>query len=202
MYPNTGPAPNEPTSLACSVTPQAFTRGTTASAVGSGSWFPALTKAEAVLGSPSDQDRAFIALLNAYRPYGGLSRLHGLTADGQVESEGREIVVGKLIDEGELFGFHWHDDVWIPMFQFDMPGPKVALGPQRITAQLGRGVDGWVIASWFVRPNAWLENHSPIECLNSRLPEVLEAAARFVMCCASLPGVVVNELRRPTWSAR
>ncbi|WP_210544802.1 hypothetical protein [Rhodoferax sp. PAMC 29310] len=201
MNPNTDPAPKEITCLARSMTPAAFTRGTKAPRVGAGGWFPVLGKSGLESGNPSSQDRAFIAMLDAYRPYGGLSRLLGLTAGGHVEYEGRESVVGKLVDEGALFGFHWHDDVWIPLFQFDMPGPKVALGPQRITAQLGRGFDGWVIASWFVRPNAWLENHSPIECLSSRLPQVLEAAARLELCCAGLPRVVVDEFRQTTWSA-
>jgi hypothetical protein len=201
MYPNIGPAPTEITRLARSKTREAFTRGPMAPVIDAGSCFPALAKAESALSNPSAQDCAFVAMLDAYRPYGGLSRLDRLTAGGHVESEGRENVVGKLVDEGALFGFHWHDDVWIPLFQFDMPGPKVALGPQRIAAQLGPGIDGWVIASWFVRPNAWLENYSPIECLSSRLPEVLEAAARSELCCAGLPRVVVNEFRRPTWSA-
>jgi hypothetical protein len=176
MNPNTGPAPKEITRLARSMTPSAFTRGAKAPRVGAGGRFPVLEKSGFESGNPSTQDRAFIAMLDAYRPYGGLSRLHGLTAGGRVESDGRESVVGKLVDEGALFGFHWHDDVWIPMFQLDMPGSKVAPGPQRVAAELGRGFDGWGIASWFVQPNARLESHSPIECLSSRLHGVLEAA--------------------------
>jgi hypothetical protein len=127
-------------------------------------------------GHPSAQDGAFIAMLDAYRPYGGLSRLHGLTAGGRIRSEGRESVVGDLVAEGGLFGFHWHDDVWIPMFQFNMPGPTVASGPQRVVAELGCGFDGWALANWFVQPHEWLACDSPIECLGSRLDAVLEAA--------------------------
>lgn len=198
MYPNTGPAPKEITSLARRMTPTTLTRGAKAPAVGAGSWFPVLTKSGAESGSPSAQDRAFIAMLDAYRPYGGLSRLHDLTAGGRVESDGRESVVGKLVDEGALFGFHWHGDVWIPMFQFDMPGPKVALGPQRVVAELGRGFDGWGIASWFVQPNASLESHSPIECLSSGLHGVLEAARAVGNGCASRPRMAINEFHRPS----
>lgn len=68
------------------------------------------------------------------------------------------------------------------MFQFAMPGPTVAVGPQRVVAELGRGFDGWALASWFVEPNAWLASHSPIEYPGLHLPAVIEAARadRFV----------------------
>jgi hypothetical protein len=139
-------------------------------------------RAESASGNPSAQDRAFIALQNAYRPHGGLSRLHSLPAGGCVRSEGQECSPQDLVDEGKLFGFQWYDDLWIPMFQFDLAAPTVASGPQRVVAELGRGFDGWALASWFVEPNGWLESHCPIECLGSCLPDVLEAARadRFV----------------------
>ena len=87
-----------------------------------------------------------------------------------------------LVDAGGLFGFQWYDALWRPMFQFERQGPTVAAGPQRVVAELGSSFDGWALASWFVQPNSWLANHSPIECLGSRLPDVLEAARadRFV----------------------
>jgi len=125
---------------------------------------------------PSDKDRAFIALQDAYRPHGGLSRLHSLAAGGSVRSEGRDGGVEQFVEAGKLFGFRWHLDFWLPMFQFDLPGSTVAAGPQRVTAEWGQSLDGWALASWFVRPNVRLEGSSPVECLASRLPEVLEAA--------------------------
>jgi hypothetical protein len=154
----------------------AFTTGPAALHAGAGRWVAAPAQAGAACGHSPAQDGAFIALLEAYRPYGGLSRLHALTAGGRIRFDGRDRGVEALVDEGALLGFYWHDDVWIPMFQFDMPGPRVAPGPQRIVAEWGQGFDGWALASWFVQPNAWLASHSPIECLNSRLPEVLAAA--------------------------
>jgi hypothetical protein len=131
----------------------------------------------------STQDCAFTALLNAYRPHAGLMRLHRLSASARIRSEGQHGDVEELVDAGELFGFQWHDALWIPMFQFDTPGPTVAAGPQRVVAELGRSFDGWALACWFIQPNSWLASHSPIECLGSRLPHVLEAARadRFVM---------------------
>jgi hypothetical protein len=127
-------------------------------------------------GNPSAQDCAFIALQNAYRPYAGLIRLHALAAPGHVRSVAQARDVQELVDAGELFAFPWHDALWIPMFQLRLPGPAVAAAPQRVVAELGRGFDGWAVASWFVQPNTWLASHSPIECLGTRLPDVLDAA--------------------------
>ena len=147
-----------------------------------GDWAPAVLQAASSPGLTSPQDRAFIALQNAYRAYGGLSRLEGLNAGACVRFDGQGGDVGDLVAEGEFFGFEWYHALWVPMFQFAMPGPTVAAGPQRVVAELGRGFDGWALASWFVQPNAWLASHSPIECLALHLPDVLAAARadRFV----------------------
>jgi hypothetical protein len=62
------------------------------------------------------------------------------------------------------------------MFQFILSGPALSTGPQRVVAELGGSFDGWALASWFVAPNSFLANHRPIDCLDSHLPNVLEAA--------------------------
>ena len=155
----------------------------TAPGFGAAGPLPVTARAASASGNPSVQDCAFIALLNAYRPHAGLSRLHGLAAGGRFRSEVPDNDIEDLVDTGGLFGFRWNDALWIPMFQFEMPGPKVAAGPQRVVAELGRAFDGWALASWFVQPNTWLASHRPIECLGSGLPDVLQAARadRFVM---------------------
>jgi hypothetical protein len=127
-------------------------------------------------GMPSALDRAFIVLQDAYRPHGGLSRLHSLVAAGRVPAEGRDGGAAPFGEACPLFGFRWHLDFWLPMFQFEIPGPSVAAGPQRVVAEWGGGFDGWALARWFVRPNIRLQGCSPVECLAARLPDVLEAA--------------------------
>ena len=158
------------------------TPSTTALDLCAGDWAPAVARAASAPGCTTPQDRAFIALQNAYRAHGGLSRLHSLDAAVGVGPELQRWDVEDLFAAGELFGFQWYGAMWIPMFQFALPGPTVAVGPQSVVAELGRNFDGWALAGWFVQPNAWLANQSPIECLGSRLPDVLEAARadRFV----------------------
>lgn len=150
------------------------TPSSTAPGAAAGQWGPA--RAGPGAGNPSEQDYAFIALQNAYRPHAGLMRLHNLAACGPVRSQGQECDVEDLVDAGQLFGFTWNDALWIPLFQLDMPGPTVAIGPQAARAALGLQHDGWALASWFVRPHPRLANRSPIECLGTHLPDVLDAA--------------------------
>jgi hypothetical protein len=133
-------------------------------------------EAESTIGIPFSQDRSFITLLNAYRPHGGISRLHHLSTRENSQSGGADSDVERLILEGHLCAFHWHHDVWIPLFQFEPDRHALAVAPQRVIAELDRGFDGWELANWFVQPNAWLDCHSPVEWLNSHLPEVLQAA--------------------------
>ena len=124
-------------------------------------WAPAVARAASALGKASTQDRAFLALQNAYRAHGGLSRLHSLNAGGRVRPEGQGSYVDDLVAAGELFAFHWYDATWIPMFQFALPGRALADGPQRVVAELGRGFDGWALASWFVRPKCQAQEPEP-----------------------------------------
>jgi hypothetical protein len=153
---------------------------------GAGPWLAAPESAGSEWGNPSTQDRAFIALQNAYRPYAGLLRLPGRlparVAGERSRSERPARDVEGLVDAGLVFGFPWHDALWLPMFQFDVPLPAIAAVPRRVVAELGGSFDGWEIAGWFVQPNSWLAGQRPIDCLASRLPEVLNAARadRFV----------------------
>jgi len=128
------------------------------------------------------QDRQFIALMAAYRPYRGISRLNWLSGGGRVRFDGLDSDVEALVSERQMLAFAWDDEMWIPMFQFDGSGAAVSQGPHRVIAEWGGVLDGWALAHWFVRPNSWLGLHMPIELINSGLPDVLEAARadRFV----------------------
>lgn len=57
-----------------------------------------------------------------------------------------------------------------------MPGLAVETKPKLVASTLGSALDGWAVTNWFVEPNPWLESHKPIECLGSRLSDVLYAA--------------------------
>ncbi len=111
-------------------------------------------------------------------------RLKGLDETGHGgRPERRDGDVEYLVRGGAVFGFPWFDAVWVPLFQFALPGHAIAEGPRRVAAEFGPAFDGWSLASWFVSPNSGLANHSPIDCLGTRLPDVMQAARadRFAM---------------------
>lgn len=68
----------------------------------------------------AERDGAFIDLLVAYRPHGGLSRINGLPVGVRYSCDGQDRLVEDLVDDGELFGFCWHDSFWLPLFQFEL----------------------------------------------------------------------------------
>jgi hypothetical protein len=127
-------------------------------------------------GRLSAMDDAFVGLLDAYRKHGGLSRIDVLPAGGRFCCHGQNRLVQDLLHDGEIFGFPWNDSTWLPLFQFDMGSLSIETKPKLVTSSLGHGMDGWALAIWFVEPNAMLESHCPIECLGSRLSDVLYAA--------------------------
>ena len=129
---------------------------------------------------PTDHD--FMALHNAYRRLGGLARAHELgrvwATDGP-EWHGR---LDTLVDTGRVFAFHWHDGLWLPRFQLDRDTHDTTAPVRQVLDEFGATWDGWELASWFVEPNAWLDEQAPVDRLADALPRVLEAARadRFV----------------------
>jgi hypothetical protein len=118
----------------------------------------------------------FIALLEAFRPNGG-------TAPGDVlgrlledHQPGRSVSLAKLIYTGQVFGFEWRTSLWIPMFQFNADDLTLRPGPQRVRAELPTHWSGWMRASWFAAPHAWLDGRRPVDVLDSDIDAVLRAA--------------------------
>jgi hypothetical protein len=118
----------------------------------------------------------FIALLEAFRATGG-------TAPGEVvgrllEEHGRgsAVSLAKRIYTGDVFGFEWRENMWIPMFQFDADDLSIARGAQQVRALLPLMWPGWSVASWFAAPNVRLDNQRPVDLLLTDLPAVLRVA--------------------------
>lgn len=123
---------------------------------------------------PSGQ--GFVALLEAFRATGGTAPgdiVARLLEDHQV---GDVVSLAKLIYSGQVFGFEWRADFWIPMFQFDADDLVLNAGAQRVRAALPPLWSGWALASWFAGPNAWLDGRSPADMLDSDLEAVIRAA--------------------------
>ena len=82
----------------------------------------------------------------------------------------------RLIESAEVFGFEWRRDLFVPMFQFDLPDLTVRPESRRVLAELLPALDPWSLAVWFGQPNSSLHGQRPLDLLDSDLPAVLEVA--------------------------
>ncbi|MEO6031780.1 MAG: hypothetical protein ABIP61_07750 [Burkholderiaceae bacterium] len=141
----------------------------------------AATTCEAIDDAPSE--RGFAIMRAAFATSGGIARAGDLARLLDDEHRRGEFVdLARLIRSGEVFDFEWRDTFWVPMFQFELRDLSLKPRPRQVLTELATQYDGWMLAAWFVRPNAWLHERRPIELLDSELPAVLDAARadRFV----------------------
>ena len=109
-----------------------------------------------VVGSLIDElptRRGFTALLSAFRATGGTARGDDVARLLKDHGVGDFIGLAKLIAKGDVFGFAWRQELWIPMFQFELRDLSVKPATQQVLAALRRGLDGWTRAMWLARPN-------------------------------------------------
>ncbi|MGJ7507564.1 hypothetical protein [Variovorax sp. GT1P44] len=124
----------------------------------------------------SQRDAAFIALLSAFRPTGGLFRGDELADLLIARRSGDHASLARSIVSGEILCFDWNRTLWIPAFQLDRDSLAAGIATRRVLAELSRIFDGWSAAHWFVAPNAWLQERAPIELLDAQFDAVLHAA--------------------------
>jgi hypothetical protein len=120
-------------------------------------------------------DHDFIALLNAFRPTGGLLRGETLAGQMQLRGLGGYSALARWIATGDVLSFAWQEDYWLPAFQFDAD-LAVRDASRRIVQELTGVFDGWACAHWLVTPHAALSQRTPLECLESEPGNVLRAA--------------------------
>lgn len=125
---------------------------------------------------PPMRDAAFIALLDAYRPTGGLLRGDDLADLLIARDSGDHATLARSIVAGEILSFDWNRTIWVPAFQLDPDSLTAGSATRRVLAELSGAFDGWSAAQWFVAPNAWLRECTPLELLETRLDAVLDAA--------------------------
>ena len=143
---------------------------------------PAPARPEA--GPPSDGGEAgesagdadFVALQEAYRPYGGLVRAEALAACMTSAGAGGYVALARALVAGKLFSFEWHHAIWLPLFQLDPGTLAPCEARQRVLDELRDVLDGWALARWHVQPHAALGGRRPLDLPAQALPEVLAAA--------------------------
>ena len=125
---------------------------------------------------------AFAAMRAIYHRKGGLARGDDLAHLLEDRARGDFVSLARLIVAGEVFGFESRHGIWIPLFQFDLEDLSIRPGLRPVLVELASEFDGWRLAAWFVEPNAWLDGALPIDLMDSKLSDVVQAARadRFV----------------------
>jgi hypothetical protein len=132
--------------------------------------------------APPPSHAQFCALRAAYGPSGGLARGDDLARLLEDRQQGGFVSLARVIVGREVFGFKWHDELWVPMFQFELRDLSIKRAHRPVLAELTPVFDNWSLADWFVRPNSWLSDQCPVQLLASNLLAVLNAARadRFI----------------------
>ncbi|MEO7129471.1 MAG: hypothetical protein ABI040_11525 [Rhodoferax sp.] len=120
--------------------------------------------------------RAFVAMRATYRISGGMLRAENLAQLLEAHSRKGASSLDNLLASRAVYGFHWHESMWIPMFQFDPDKLSVNHPASRVREALGPDFDDWSLASWFTRKNPKLENRRPVDLLKTGYPELMQAA--------------------------
>ncbi|MDN5753760.1 MAG: hypothetical protein L0H15_10865 [Nitrosospira sp.] len=75
---------------------------------------------------------------------------------------------------GQIFSVDYFGTDLFPAFQFEAGRPKMVI--KKILAILSPYRSPWQIAYWFVDENVWLDNAQPVDLMESRETDVLQAA--------------------------
>ena len=138
--------------------------------------------ATAPLRLPASHDAEFVALLNGFRPSGGLARAEDLLARLGFQPSGAELQLARWIAHGNAVSIRWSHSHWLPLFQFKWP--ELCLRPvlDQVLAELRPVLTSWELAQWFCAPNAWLNDRVPADLAAVHPAEVLNAARgdRFI----------------------
>ena len=118
----------------------------------------------------------FVALLKAFRASGGIAPAHGLECLRAEYAIGGAASLPKLILAGEIFGFTWCGNLWMPMFQFAPDDLSVRPGPRRVRDVLPSSWTPWALAAWFASPSLFLDDQCPTDVLEVNLVATLDAA--------------------------
>lgn len=87
------------------------------------------------------------------------------------------------IVDRDVISFQWQSRTVLPLFQFDLSTLTPRACVTCVIRELIPALSDWDTCLWFVAPNAWLANASPLEAIWRDTPAVLDAARgeRFLL---------------------
>lgn len=125
-------------------------------------------------------DLRFLGLQAAYRMHGGLATGAEMAARRPYCGLSE---LGRGIAAGTVIGWQWAGQHWLPVFQFEPGDITVRPTVRLLLAELAELMDAEDLAHWFVLPNAWLSEASPLQCLATDFSRVHDAARALRFAC-------------------
>jgi len=124
----------------------------------------------------------FVSLMSAYRPSGGIARGDDLSRHLSAAEPGYLTHLARQIVSGSILSFQWRQSFWVPLFQFEPGTSQVKTCVSQPMGELTPAFDSWETAVWFVQPHTLLNSERPLDVLDKKPNDVLEAARndRFV----------------------
>ena len=121
-------------------------------------------------------DQQFMAMLDAYRPSGGVAcgpEVFALFARRCGAAVGT--LAGWIVNRNVIC-FEWQSRMWLPLFQFRLESMTPQPGLREVLAVLTLDHDPWELAQWFSRSHPSLADQSPCDALGHDPVGVLSAA--------------------------
>ena len=120
--------------------------------------------------------------MSAYRPSGGIARGDDLSYHLSAAEPGYLTHLARQIVSGCILNFQWRQSFWVPLFQFEPGSSQVKTCVSQAMGELIPAFDSWETAVWFVQPHTLLNSERPLDVLDKKPNDVLEAARndRFV----------------------
>ncbi|MDM0015070.1 hypothetical protein QTH87_21680 [Variovorax sp. J22P168] len=128
------------------------------------------------------RDSAFVSMLPAFRESGGLATGEEIGARFARRQHDGISNLARRVAADQLISFHWHANLWLPMFQFDHETMEMTRGAHLVFGELSRFMDGWEMTHWFATPHASLCGSMPVAMLDLDQGATLNAARldRFI----------------------
>ena len=122
------------------------------------------------------EDRQFVQMERAFRLNDGMAcsgevlTLLRRRCDQPISRLARWIVAREVVN------FVWQSNRMLPLFQFELSTMTLRPPVTAVVRELVDVFDDWNLALWFAQPNAWLDDHAPVEIVNVDARAVLDAA--------------------------
>ncbi|MDB5858752.1 MAG: hypothetical protein JWQ76_2441 [Ramlibacter sp.] len=128
------------------------------------------------------EDGQYRELQHAFRPGGGIASADEVTNLLRWRTDQPISVLARWIVDHRVLSFDWQSLTMLPLFQFDLSTMTLREPVSQVIRELVPALGGWDVALWFARPNAWLEDASPIVAIHTDARAVYDAARadRFV----------------------